>query len=133
MCTSIEVSSVCSYIYCVFLGVVVVVGQLTTEGGVPPADRHAGALAGLDVGLHVVTQRGLHAIVLAHVVHAVAQEGLRGHQSVAAAEAVREDDGGAQGFELRLLRRRAIGVDVRALVRLAAAKQQREVRDVLKG
>lgn len=86
--------------------------ELTTEGVVPPADGDSGALTGLSVGLHVVTESGLHAVVLAHVVHAVTQEGLGGHEGVAGLEAVREDDLGTLSLEPLLLLCGAVGVDI---------------------
>jgi len=96
---------------------------LTAEGVVPPADGDAGALAGLGVALHVVAQRRLHAVVLAHVVDAVAQEGLGGQQRVAGLEEVGEDDLGTLGLVLLLLLGGAVGVHIWTGVRLAAGRE----------
>lgn len=68
--------------------------KLTTEGVVSPADGNSSTLTGLSVGLHVVAQGCLHAVVLTHVIDAVTQEGIRRHQRMAGPEAVREDDVG---------------------------------------
>lgn len=93
---------------------------LTAEGAVPPADGDAGTLARLRVGLHVVAQRGLHAVVLAHVEDAVVPEDIWVHQSVAGLEAVRHDDVGTLGCVLDLLVIGAVRVDVRSVVWLTA-------------
>lgn len=66
--------------------------SLTTEGGIPPADGDSSTLAGLSVGLHIVTESLLHAIIFTHVVEAVTQEPARGHHRVTGLKAIRQDD-----------------------------------------
>lgn len=94
---------------------------LTAEGVVPPADGDSGALTGLGVRLHIVAERRLHAVVLTHVVDAVTQESLGGHQRVAGLEAVRQDDMAALSLVKLLLICGAVGVDVWTSVGLTAA------------
>lgn len=68
--------------------------KLTTEAVVSPADGNSSTVTGLSIGLHVVAQGHLHAVVLTHVIDAVTQEGIRRHQRMAGPEVVREDDVG---------------------------------------
>lgn len=93
---------------------------LTTEGAVPPADGDTGTLARLGVCFHIVTECGIHAVILAHVIYTVVPEDVGVHQSVAGLKAVRHDDVSALGCVQFLLAIGAVRVNVWTIVRLTA-------------
>lgn len=66
--------------------------MLTAEGAVPPLEEGSFSLAGIRVGLHDGTQRGLHSTILAHIEHAGLNEEIWLDQLVARFE-------GAGGLE----------------------------------
>lgn len=105
-----------------FYSINVIIG-LTAEGVVPPADGDSCALTGLSVRLHIVAQSQRHAIVLTHVVDAVTNKGLRGHQSVTGLKSVGEENLAAVGLVELLFLCSAVGMDVWTSVWLAAKKK----------
>lgn len=101
---------------------------LTAEGAVPPGEAgDALALAGFHVGLDVVAEHRSHALVLAHVVQAVLQEGLGVDEGVAGL-ILGCQDLTAQSAQVLHLLWGAAGLLVLSVVWLAAAVAEREGR-----
>lgn len=81
----------------------------------------------MGICLHIVTKCGIHAVVLAHVIHAVIPEDIGVHQSMAGLKAVGHDDVRTFGCIQFLLAIGAIRVNIRTVVWLTAGGKRKSI------